>query len=349
VALRKCRKFRLDLKSGLDDLLKQRKDLEGQIDEIGYKDKDSDEFRNLAADLLVTQRKIEHHRNAIQKYADRADEIIDEDAQGTLHDDDVDIDDPKSLFAQMTKQQREDAKAKHEERTKKEEADKQQDVDGQMPLGDVAEKDDLGFSPEAMTERDAELIAAHRGPGKKDPSWIAKSWAEEPIADASAQPLKLEVGGKYIDRFEDVNFIAQSAGIENPTHLMVLLVKAAKEGKQLSSYIDLRLAAFLVDRVCRLQLIEPSIVVRDALLAIGRSGLIETVRRISPLAAAVYESERDLAGKGDGTDNAPTGPQGGSASRTRKRDEAANRKAGTKAAAKKKAGKSAGKSAKSRR
>jgi len=222
----------------------------------------------------------------------------------------------------------------------------------QGKLGDGysdADAKPLGFEPSAMTDADAKLLAEHAGPSDHEPAWTSSKWNESPMADPEAQPLKLEIRGKYVDRWDDVQAMAKTDDIDTPTALFVLIARAVKAKQALDNFINLRLAAFLLDRVCRVHLQYPSIVVRDGLLIVGKSALIDTIRRISPLAAAVYERERDIAGKGDGTETAPTGPRGGSASQARKRDEAANRKAATKASSKKKAGKSAGKTAKSRR
>jgi len=209
---------------------------------------------------------------------------------------------------------------------------------------------ELGFTPEAMTEADAVTIAAYAGQEQADDAkWPSRKWNEEPIADASAQPLKLEIRGKYVDRWDDVAAMAMQECVATPTDLFVAMAKAAKAKHALANYMPLRLAAFLLDRACRLHIAQPSSVIRDGLLALGKTTMIDAIRVLSPFAAAVYERERDLSGTGDGTDTAPAGPRGGSASQARKRDEAVNRKAATKASAKKKAGKSAGKTAKPKR
>lgn len=223
----------------------------------------------------------------------------------------------------------------------------------QGKLGDgyaSAEAKPLGFTPEPMTEADAVTIGAYAGQEQADDAaWPSCKWNEEPIADAAAQPLKLEIRGKYVDRWDDVAAIASQDCVGTPTELFVAMAKAAKSKHALENYMNLRLAAFLLDRACRLHIAQPSNTIRDGLLAIGKTPIMDTIRAISPFAAAVYERERDLAGTGDGTDTAPKEPRGGSASQARKRDEAANRKAATKQSAGKKSGKSAGKTAKSRR
>jgi len=229
----------------------------------------------------------------------------------------------------------------------KPEPKKHDDDPDQGKLGDGYANSDakpLGFEPEAMTDADAQRLSEYTGPSDHEPVWTSRAWNEAPVADPDAQPLKLEIRGKYVDRWDDVQAMAHTDDIDTPTALFVLIARAVKAKQALDNFINLRLAAFLLDRVCRVHLQYPSPVVRDGLLIVGKSGLIDTIRRISPLAAAVYERERDIAGKGDGTATAPDGPQGGSSGRARKRDEAANRKEGKKSAKKK-----AGKSAKSKR
>lgn len=213
--------------------------------------------------------------------------------------------------------------------------------------GDTDEADSDTEAKE-LTESDAIAISKYRGAratkSHEDPAkWVSGRFDEKPFADPSLNPLKLKAdGGFYIDLFEDLHSYAKSNDVENPAALLKRIIVNYAARRPLFDSLDAKVGTFILDWTCRLQMLEPSTTVASFLMFASDGDTIAAIRKVSPLCAALAEREREVMGKGDGTESAPKGPQGGGAGQARKRGEAAARKPGKKVA-KKPAAKASGK------
>jgi len=194
------------------------------------------------------------------------------------------------------------------------------------PPSDGSESNDIM----AIDEADTAKLADYNGvPNGEPATWLGRRWDVEPFG--RKQKLDAEIGGKWFATTDQVGEVAIKAKLATPKALLdevtiVYFGEGSKEWRR--EVIDFEVASFLVQEAARQHLREPSAAFRDFLAQFAKEGMFESLGLISPLARAIAEKDRDLKGTGDGTKDAPAGPQGGSAGQSKKREAAAKPKGG---------------------
>jgi len=194
------------------------------------------------------------------------------------------------------------------------------------PPSDGSESDDIM----EIDEADSAMLADYAGVPTAGPipSWMTKRWDEAPFG--RKQKLDVEIGGKWFATTDQVGEAAIKFKLATPKAMLdeVTLAFLGEAKGWTGGDQPFGVARFLVQEAARQHLREPSATFAGFLAAFVAEGKLETLRDISPLAAAIAEKERDLAGTGDGTKDAPAGPQGGSAGQAKKREAAAKSRGG---------------------
>ncbi len=205
--------------------------------------------------------------------------------------------------------------------------------DGQQMLASADQPPSYGSESNdimAIDEADSAMLADYKGvPNGEPATWLGRRWDVEPFG--RKQKLDAEIGGKWFATTDQVGEVAIKAKLATPTALLneVTLAYLGSEANGWDgAALNIDVARFLVQEAARQHLREPSATFRDFLAAFVTEGNLATLRMFSPLAAAIAEKDRDLKGTGDGTKDAPAGPQGGSAGQSKKREAAAKAKGG---------------------
>lgn len=176
-----------------------------------------------------------------------------------------------------------------------------------------------------IDEADSALLGDYEGFGKAQPAatWTSHRWDSAPFD--RKRKLDVELGGRWYATTDQVGGAALKVQIATPKALLdeLTLVFVAGQHEWRDETLSLDAARFLLNECARHHLREPSATFGGFCSAFVAEGKLDVLRDLSPLAAAIAERDREIAGEGDGTLEAPAGPQGGGSGQAKKRAAAA--------------------------